>query len=130
VVDLTVVVFSGRSEQLPELERAYTQVAFNSASNTVNLAYSGDKPPIRKGSWILDATIVQPSGGNGSNSIPEPHGFFYRIVGVTDKGSYLTVELQTNPKMSSVTRTGTPYGVLIVLENVVEVFEKGPGWMP
>jgi hypothetical protein len=76
-------------------------------------------------------------------NIPDPHGFFYRVVGVTDVSStQLRLELQTYPKKASyylpnptlppdpVTNQPVPYGVLIVMENVAEVFEKGPGWQP
>jgi hypothetical protein len=38
----------------------------------------------------------------------------------------MTIELQNNPKQS----TPGNVGVLVVMENVVEVFEKGPGWQP
>jgi hypothetical protein len=56
----------------------------------------------------------------------DPHGYFHRVVGVTDNGNRLTLELQPNPRIA----TQIGQGVLVVMENVVEVFEKGPGWRP
>jgi len=81
---------------------------------------------MRKGMWILDATVL-----NGN--LPEPHGYFYRVVGVTDNSSAntYTLELQNNPKARTFDpATGRNYGVLVVMEKVVEVFEKGSGWQP
>jgi hypothetical protein len=114
-------------------------VAFDTNSKFVDITYSGTRPSIRTGTWILDATLAYttpvaigsiPAG----TTIPDPHGFFYRVVGVTDVSSnVMRLELQTNPKKASFYTTAggpVPYGVLIVMENVVEVFEKGPGWQP
>ena len=75
-----------------------------------------EKPAVRTGGWVFDATMV-----------PTPHGFFYRVVNIIEGtdgiGPYVDLELQTNPK------AGGP-GVLMVLDGVAEVFEKGPGWRP
>jgi hypothetical protein len=153
VVDVTVVVYSGRSLTSlgetpvpnPNLPLGPTNqfVAFDPGSKFVDIFYSGTKPTIRTGSWILDATMeyLRPSSITfNAMNIPDPHGFFYRVVGVTDVSStQLRLELQTYPKKSSFIPPNTlapgdpgvpPYGVLIVMENVVEVFEKGPGWQP
>jgi hypothetical protein len=116
VIDVSVVVYSGRQQQLnnagmPMGENPY-QAVFNAGSTTVQVTWTPgvqDKPPIRRGGWILDATME-----------PDPHGYFYRVVGVTDTGpGSMDVEVQYNPKASA-----NP-GVLLVLENVVEVFPKG-----
>jgi prepilin-type N-terminal cleavage/methylation domain-containing protein len=118
VIDVTVVVYSGRQQALnsagmPMGENPY-QANFTAGSTIVQVSWTPgvqDKPPLRKGGWILDATME-----------PDPHGFFYRVVGVTDTGpSSMDVEVQTN-----VTASANP-GVLLVLENVVEVFDKGLG---
>jgi hypothetical protein len=125
VVDLTVVVYSGRSDQLPLNEYAYGKVLFDPASNFVTFDYGANKPPIRKGSWIMDATMLLPSGR------PQPRGFFYRVVGVTEPAAgRMTLELQTNPRGDTTGTSDTPFGFLVFLENVVEVFEKGAGWRP
>jgi hypothetical protein len=117
VVDLSVVVYSGRQQQLtaggtPMGENAY-QAIFTAGSTLVTVTWNPavqEKPPIRRGRWILDATM-QP---------PNPHGYFFRVVGVTDTGpGSMDVEVQFPPQVSA-----NP-GVLLVLENVVEVFPKG-----
>ena len=127
VVDVAVVVYSGRSLQLPIGEYPASAIRFDPATNIVNLPYDPtNKPPMRKGMWILDATVL-----NGN--LPEPHGYFYRVVGVTDNSSAntYTLELQNNPKARTFDpATGRNYGVLVVMEKVVEVFEKGSGWQP
>lgn len=143
VVDTTVVVYSGRSLTTlgetvfinginPNTGNATNFVWFDPDSKFVDIVYSGTKPSIRTGSWILDATMEFYNPAAQIN-IPDPHGFFYRVVGVTDvSNNVMRLELQTNPRKPSfynTTDTGA-YGVLIVMENVVEVFEKGPGWQP
>ena len=121
VVDLTIVVYKGRLFQLPLGETAYKPVTFDPSSNMVRIAWDPTmqpKPPIRKGGWILDATLPTALG-------EVPHGFFYRVVGVSDLADgAILLELQSKPKMY------TNKGTLIVMENVVEVFEKGSGWQP
>jgi hypothetical protein len=135
VVDVTVVVYSGRSRTNPG-ETPYYPVAFDTTSKFVDINYVGTRPSVRAGSWILDATMEYYRDDWGLN-VPDPHGFFYRVVGVTDLNSTtMRLELQTYPKKGSIytnpfpPNASKPYGVLIVMENVVEVFEKGPGWQP
>ena len=132
VVNLTVVVYSGRGLQFNQGEIAYGPVAFDPTTNLVSVAWgpgqaSSEKPAIRTGSWILDATMVKEVPPGSGRFQPDPHGFFYRVVNVTEKPNQLDLELQTNPRKGTINGT-TPYGVLVVLDNVVEVFEKGPGW--
>jgi len=114
-------------------------VWFDPSRNYVDIVWQGTKPSIRTGSWILDATMGYYVPASAVN-VPDPHGFFYRVVGVTDvppntvnpPSNVMRLELQTTPKRRSfynTTDTGA-YGVLVVMENVVEVFEKGPGWQP
>ena len=127
-VDVTVVVYSGRSVSGLG-ETAFGPVTFDPSLTTVTLAYSGVKPPIRAGSWVLDATMV-----NTTTGAADPYGFFYRVVSVTDDAivpNQIWLELEKPPKTNHVTSPLTPHtGPLVVLENVVEVFEKGPGWSP
>jgi hypothetical protein len=124
VVDLTIVVYSGRLLQLPLGETVYRGVTFDPTSNFVNVGWDPtkqEKPPAKKGSWIVDATLP-----TLSNGIPEPHGYFYRVVGVSEpSANVMVLELQTKPKSPT-----SGNGVLIVMENVVEVFDKGIGWLP
>lgn len=184
VVDMTVVVYQGRTLSLVLTETAYGNrasaqtarvspgIRFDPASKTVRVYYnrSQGKPAIKRGSWILDATMVndvihdRTGDPNDRHVIPDPHGFFYRVADVTEgvattrptgaldphQGfslninrqeqpsplitppyTYLDLELEGYPRQSTIDPvTGRYYGVLIVLENVAEVFEKGPGWRP
>jgi hypothetical protein len=121
VVDATVVIYAGRLFQLPLKEAVYRPVVFDPDSTLVKVMWDStaqEKPPIRKGGWILDASMPP-------DSASEPHGYFYRVVGVVDVGSNCVhLELEKKPQRF------TDKGVLIVMENVIEVFEKGSGWQP
>jgi hypothetical protein len=150
VVDMSIVIYSGRSLSVLG-ESAFTLgvdpatfavtptgVRFDPSLNYVDVAFpAGQAPSIRRGSWILDATVVVPP----PNFQPDPHGFFYRVVEVTDLTvgtpgfAAIRLELQTTPKAASyyIPAPGSPavpYGVLIVMDNVAEVFDKGQGWKP
>ncbi|HLJ94174.1 MAG TPA: hypothetical protein VKU02_13385 [Gemmataceae bacterium] len=123
IVDLTVVVYSGRPNIFGQGETAYTPVVFDPTNPVVRVPWGPgqEKPAVRVGSWILDATKVRTVG---TTFLPDPHGYFYRVVNVTEGNGYVDLELETKPKL------GTTEGVLIVLDGVAEVFEKGPGWRP
>src|SRR5439155_5261000 len=112
VVETTVVVYSGRPASFPLAEQVYAGTAgspirFDPTSNVVRVTWDTatgrTKPALRKGSWILDATMVHTNpGGVGGPFRPDPHGFFYRVTGVTDLPAVGTIqgvelELQTNP---------------------------------
>ena len=127
VVDMQVVVYSGRNLQLPLGEAVYQGVKFNPHTTLVRVDYSGrEKPDIRKGSWILDATLTSVPTHSGTPAMPDPHGFFYRVVGVSDiSPTVVALELQEKPRKAT-----RAEGVLIVLDNVIEVFDKGTGWKP
>jgi hypothetical protein len=125
-VAMTVVVYQGGRPPISG-ETAYdptanNSVVFTQGSNVVtvswNPAVGQAQPNIRRGSWILDATM------RDNNGSPEPHGFFYRVTNVDDLGNnQLQLELQSNA-LRSTTNNGRAYGVLAVLESVAEVFEK------
>lgn len=139
-----VIVYRGRSmdvasEELVLPAAANTDVLFffntdNQPTNTVSVAYSGTRPPIRKGTWILDALDTTNGGAI-------PTDVFYRVVAVEDGTRViagnpvptLELELQTNhrrtiPKVGTPNSTGlvASSGTILVLDKVVEVFEKRP----
>ena len=92
-------------------EQAFSPVQFTAGQTTIDVPFSGAQPNIKPGGWVLDASV-------DGNNIPQ--GYFYRVVDVINNGnSTLTLELQTAAKQS------TSNGVLIFLDNVAEVFEKG-----
>jgi prepilin-type N-terminal cleavage/methylation domain-containing protein len=126
VVEMTVAVYDRRPLQLsgtsfvPTGETAYS-VVFNPAVslNTVNLVYANglQKPALRPGGWILDAT-------------PLPgHGYFYRVVSVSDPvvvngQPAVTVELQNNVRTPE--NTSIPvFTQAVVMDSLAEVFERG-----
>jgi hypothetical protein len=130
VVEMTIAVYNRRPLQLggasflPVGESAYPVEI--EAANTVNLVYAGGlpKPALRAGGWVLDAT-------------PLPgHGYFYRVVSVSDtlsSGSQpaVKVELQNNirtPDLRSLPANIKP--IFVVMDNLVEVFERGPVAVP
>jgi prepilin-type N-terminal cleavage/methylation domain-containing protein len=124
-LNLTVVVYSGRALQsTPDVaaqgETAYAATFGTNGPNTVTITPGAgqDKPAVRRGSWILDATVTA-TLGNGAQG-----GYFYRVVDITELGNNsLLLELQTPyqaPSGPGVTST------VIVLDNVAEVFQKAP----
>jgi hypothetical protein len=125
--DLTVVVYSARSIDSPSDETPF-RAYFEQGNTEAIVYYSGaTKPKIRKGNWILDATVTRQ---NGSQIFAEPHGYFYRIVNVTEEVmGELRLELQTpvhwegSTKNTSMAGGGT-YGVAVLMDGVVEVFER------
>ena len=138
VVDESVILYNGRPALNPLPEHVYLPIVFNQGSTSLDIPYADlnvPKPDIKKGNWVLDATMRQPLTGNTFQ--PEPHGYFYRVVGVTDTVStsgkpQVTLELQEPLKglLHPPPNVTSFSGVLIFMENVVEVFEKGSGWKP
>lgn len=120
IANLTVVVYSGRSLDGPANEYSFTNSLFVKGSTEAVITYAGARPPIRKGTWILDATTHLRLLGQIN-----PHGFFYRIVNVTETTpGTLSLELQTPARESTLDANGNPVGLAVFLENVAEVFER------
>jgi hypothetical protein len=121
VVELYVMVFSGRSLDyvgLNQLEQNYSAV-FSPVNNVVSitLAPGQARPNLRRGNWILDSTMLDPSG-----QAYNPRGYFYRIVSVTDTSpTTFDIEVQTPLKNAPQNSPGT----IMIFENLVEVFPKG-----
>jgi hypothetical protein len=116
-VDLSVVVYERRAPVAGlggtlQGENMYSAI-FQAGSNVATLTWNTDQDPpkIRNGSWILDAYM----------SPNDVHGFFYRVVNVTDTSSgSMDLELQTNAKATA------SQGVAVVMDDVAEVFDIGP----
>jgi hypothetical protein len=124
--NLSVVLYDNRPQMSNSItqtigEHTYTQATVGTTpvytgsfnSNVVSLIWNAgqDPPPVKKGTWILDASTPT-----------YLHGFFYRIVGVSQtSNNSMDVELQTN------VRATTPMfgGTVVVMDNVIEVFERG-----
>jgi prepilin-type N-terminal cleavage/methylation domain-containing protein len=121
--DVTIVVYSGRS--ISASLGAIEELAFNGAqfvqgSTSVRVPFSGSLPAIKAGGWILDASMFDQTG------TMSPQGYFYRVVDVLDNGdSTMTVELQTPARQSTTSTDPAKQGMMLYLDNVAEVFEKG-----
>jgi hypothetical protein len=128
--NLTVVVYSGRSLQLsqdlaPTTETAYsahfTQGSTLGGDNYLSYPAVGNPPPLRRGRWVMDATMFD-------SSLPDdPHGYFYRVVNISDpypdpnNAANLRVDLEL--QRPAVRSTGNN-GVAYILEDVIEVFPR------
>jgi hypothetical protein len=109
IVDMSVVVYNGRQLQSSggvSDETAYSAVL--TAPNLISLTWAGQKPNIRKGGWVLDATVTS----------DPPRGYFYRIADVEETGpASMNLQTQTN-----LIETGA--SVIVIMQNVVEVFDR------
>jgi hypothetical protein len=161
VVDCTVIVFDARplsltgnlslpeyvygntnnTPNVPQAPGALPVSYFNPSTNSITIDYSSNKvppPPVRPGSWILDATIYHPTATTATQ-----HAYFYRVVSIQDVGATLvTYEVQSPirgfgspgslsplPYPLPATTYGFP-GTAIVLDGIAEVFEQGPVRIP
>jgi hypothetical protein len=133
VIDAVVVVYNKRTvtltAQLSPPEYVYNNAAaFNLATNSITIDYTNNvPPPTRVGDWLLDATPV-PLPGNSATA----HGYFYRVVGITDLGNnQLEFEVE-QPIRGFPTPLNAPAnpplyrGTIIVLDGVAEVYTRGP----
>jgi hypothetical protein len=110
-----VVVYRDRVTTLPpapQFETPLTVVpgGVNTASNSVTV--SGTNLNLRTGAWVLDITTAS----SGSGAVP---GYFYRVVDwyVDNANSQTTLQLENGPQANTAT--------LILMDNVVEVFDRG-----
>ena len=111
IVQLTVVVYSGRALNVAATGETAYSAAFNAGSNIITLSWgaSQNAPDVVYGSWIFDGTMQ-----------PDPHGYFYRVLSVTQTSSTtMDVEVQT-PLIGA-----GGNGVVIIMDNVIEVFNRG-----
>jgi len=131
VVEMSVVVYSRRplapGNDFSNYETTYP-AAFTPGSNLVTIDSSaGAKPNLRPGSWILDNTVTQMTLNNTPYGYANGH--FYRVVSVNEVSpDVFEVEVGTPLRGSWPTVNNALRGTVVVMENVVEVLEKGPGW--
>src|SRR5262249_10538646 len=56
--EVTVIVFAGRPVDVPTAETAYTvSGAAGGTSVVLSYAVGGDRPDVRRGSWLFDSTL-------------------------------------------------------------------------
>jgi hypothetical protein len=134
VVDVSALVFAGRSLDLVGFgtqERMIPQATFVPTFNQIILPpVNGQPVDLRRGQWILDASNAVTNGT--PQMLISAHGFFYRIVSVSDPdaNANVTVEVQTplrqwpDPNMP-VSPLGGQLGTVVLFDNLIEVFEDG-----
>jgi Tfp pilus assembly protein PilV len=126
VVEMSIVVYSGRDLALASKETAITNSGFNAADPTAVVIDNTTKPDIRKGMWIVDLTTHDPAKDTANARKYGPvHGYWYRVVDVTETtlangNDALQLDLQPKPVV--------PMQTIVIMDGVVEVFPKGTGW--
>lgn len=141
---MSVIVYDGRNTAIAGGETCYLPAAPSSGtswpvgSTSITIQYSGAPlplspytsaaPPLRRGDWILDASVK-----DAANDPPDTgnlHSFFYRVVEVTDTGTTVELELETPLQAAIDGATATTPGIIVFLENVANVYERRTGWRP
>jgi prepilin-type N-terminal cleavage/methylation domain-containing protein len=140
ILDLTVVVYSGRSLQftadlVPAGETLY-DADFTAGETVATISWPAaqEPPAIRPGQWIMDVTMVDPNPLPPATSTTfVPQGYFYRVVSVTPtSATSMDVELQTPARATThhlKPNPPLPFGVAAVVDRVIEVFEM-PSLVP
>jgi hypothetical protein len=122
-------------------------LVFSSNSNIVTLNYNGARPPIKRGTWIMNASqyaVTEHSGALNGPTVDQylrQFADFYRVVSVqestTATGGAMDIEIQSPlkplPQPGQIPGTnnyarftnGRTWQVLIVMDNVTEVFDRG-----
>ncbi len=121
VVEANIVCYAGRNLQIPGGEVAYPATYSNASPRTIIITYAGDKPNLKNGGWILDATAHDINKDTVLAMRYGPvHGTFYRVVGFTEVNTnQIEIELQTVPV--------APVNNIVIMDNVAEVFPVGTG---
>jgi hypothetical protein len=129
-VRMQVVVFNKRAPlYTPQgSEAVYGNVRFTPGEATIYNVPANTE--IRKGTWVMDATLAANKDGDGVTRQLR-HAEFYRVVSVTDQGNG-TVTLEVHKPIArpdgminlSATSTYAYQGTLVVMPGVADVFER------
>ncbi len=123
VVEMWVVVYSGRNLSLGSAETQVNNVSPTAATDPTSVIVPGTVD-IRRNMWIVDVTVNNPAGGaaNAANArnLGPIQGGWYRVVDTQDSPFGTQLDLQPKPAV--------PMTQLVIMEDVVEVFYKGTGW--
>jgi prepilin-type N-terminal cleavage/methylation domain-containing protein len=121
LAEVSVVVYATRNTEIAGGENVYTAADGTAGQNTLQLGYAGDRPNLRKGSWILDSTYRTTATAAGT--FGTVNAFFYRVSNVSDAGpGTLNVELETDLKANATT--------VVAMENVIAVLDRGTTYRP
>lgn len=120
VVDMTIVVYSGRGLFASNNNSAGEIPVTLTSGGAKDDTFLDVKPVagLHKGSWLIDV-----SPGSDPKFGPV-NAFFYRVQKATPSGVSGDRRLDITPAL----RAPIQKGRLIFLDNVIEVFERGPGW--
>lgn len=130
--NMTVVVFDRRPFLYPPATTPFEVVIPNASFTTgyttvtINLSAGQQAPDLRQGSWVMDATILNPTG-----QLPIRQANFYRVVSMAQNPSnpaQMLVELQT-PIVAPVGYSSSGYtytGTLVSIRGVSGVFVRPP----
>lgn len=117
VVEVSVVVYYSRGPGASG-EYRHDDVTGREGERTLLVR---SKPELRRGGWILDATSEK-RGSVGERRHGPIHGYFYRVIGVTETSGGTLLDLQTPLK--------APVARIVIMQNAAEVFDKGPDRCP
>ena len=118
LIQLYVVVYSGRpvnslatanvgTQTFATTETPLTATVLNANSLQLGPPPSGMTMTIKRGGWVFDPN----------------NGYFYRVTNLADAGGgNTTVDVQPNLIVNPTQ--------VVVMDNVVEVFDKGTSWQP
>ena len=122
-VDMSVVVYADRLTQTLDGEDAFGATGAI-GTTTVTLTFGATKPTIRNGSWILDATV----DGTAPNGVIR--GYFYRVIDAVEGPAANQFTLELHTPIKSVALPVIASMTVVVMDRVVEVFDRGTGYVP
>ena len=126
VVEAFVVVYSSRPSSSASDETTLTATG-KVGQNALTIDYAAQnqpKPRVRVGSWFLDTT---------QDATGVVRGYFYRVVDVQEIANTSMVLEVLNPLKVGLNvdpATAPTTFAVVLMENVVEVFDRGTGWRP
>ncbi len=123
--NLKVIVYKGRPpSDTPALEQQIGAPSVTPASDQIPLA---GIPTLRKGSWILLANQAQTTtAANAVMTSIEPFADFYRVVGQSASAVTVSPPIRGHGSAANTPATAAVYTAnAFVLENVIEVFDRG-----
>jgi hypothetical protein len=123
VVEMSVIVYRGRplDSDATLRETAYS-ATFDTTNNTIIVTWPAGQasPELTRDNWVLDATMSQ-TLANGS-VVADPRGYFYRVLS-TDQLSATSMAIEVQQPLRS--PAGASPGVLVIMDGVIGVFERG-----
>ncbi len=122
IVSCSVAIYKNRPlTGISPAESAFG-ATFDVTTNTISVDWTkSPRPNVNIGDWILDSTYVPgPTFGTC-------HGYFYRVVGITQVGTARVDNYEVQQKIRGFpTNVAGPFpGTILTLDGVVDVYERG-----